>query len=299
MKQYLDIVERILDIGHLKSNRTGVDTLVVPFQTITHDMREGFPLISTKKMAYKSMLVELEGFIKGITSKGWFQKRGCQIWTAWANPKAVQKYIDYCVENNLLVPTRKQIQKQQDDLGPLGYSHGWRNFGAAWDEDDDGPVDGYDQLKYIVDTLKANPDCRRLVCSAWNPNQLDKMALPPCHVSWNVVHVNGVLNLGWYQRSCDFGLGVPFNIASYATLLLLLCKESGLKPGILHGTFADAHIYINHIDQLTEQCKRIPKKLPTATIPSDNWTNIFEWKYTDFVLKDYFYYPKLTMPVAI
>ena len=299
MKQYLEVVQNILEYGQMKSNRTGVDTLCLPFQTIRHNMSDGFPLLTTRKMAHKSIRVELEGFIKGITSKKWYQDRGCHIWDQWCNPKATQGYIDYCTETDRFpLPDKATIQQKQDDLGPI-YGYQWRHFGAGYDEDDDAPVDGCDQLKRIIRLLKTNPNDRTMVCSVWNPNQIKYMALPPCHYAWNLVHINGVLHLGWSQRSCDFGLGVPFNIASYALLLILLCKETGLIPGSIHGTFADAHVYVNHLDQLKEQLKRAPRILPHVYIPNDNWTNIVDWDHKNFEILDYHPHPKINMPIAV
>ena len=300
MKQYHDVVRNICVNGQKKSNRTGIDTLCLPFQTIRHNMRDGFPLLTTKEMAHKSIRVELEGFIKGITSKKWYQDRGCHIWDDWANGLSVAHYIKTRVDNEELPITNLQeTQKQMDDVGPI-YGYQWRHFGLCYDADDGGPIDDCcDQLKRIVRLLKNDPNNRTMVCSAWNPNQINRMALPPCHYAWNLVHIDGVLHLGWSQRSCDFGLGVPFNIASYALLLLLLCKESGLIPGSIHGTFADAHVYVNHLDQLKVQLKRQPKPLPHVYIPNDDWTNILEWNHKNFIILDYNPYPKINMPIAV
>ena len=277
MKQYLDIVDNVLHNGVKKDNRTGISTISTFAETFRHDMGEGFPLLTTKKMALKSILVELEGFINGITSKKWYQDKGCNIWNSWHNPLA----------------------GPGDDLGPI-YGYQWRRFGQVYDEDDDGCLFKHDQFNNIINTLKNNPHDRRMVCSAWNPIHATRMALPPCHVLWNVVILGDKLNLAWYQRSCDLMLGVPFNIASYATLLLLLCKESGFKPGILHGTLSDCHIYENQLDQAKLQMNRIARELPTMHIGGTGDFNIYNWRHDLIKLENYNPYPKIDFgPAAV
>lgn len=608
MKAYLDIVKKVLDSGIYKANRTDIPTIMLPFQHFQHNMQDGFPLLTTKRMPLKVIAVELEGFLKGITSKKWYQDNGCHIWDEWANPLAVQNYI---TQYPLLKTPIKEIQKEYDDLGPI-YPHQFRHFGACYDEDDDGPINGTDQITNIINILKTDPDSRRMVCSAWNPNQMSRMALPPCfvkgsvytsngykeiqnivegdlvyshddsfnvvnkvwkteydgeiihitpyytseaiectpnhqfltrdrgwqqakdlvvqdyvaapqnkksiiisvseknvpltqqnmytlgylaavgyikkntdtvcftlrknykivikkafqgielrrkivsnrkvyyftynkkwtpivqqfgnnstdkcipqwvfdspkeyirsfldgfldaktvvtkygvtcsitspqlalglqklcykagykvtinkfsrtagkdtfnirfvkkiirpndgqftdqnfiwtaikhitqshqrcnvynievnntntyiidnvvthncHVLWNLVHVNGVLNLHWHSRSADLLLGVPFNIASYALLLLLLCKEANLQPGILSATFADCHIYKNHIDGAKMQILRDPYPLPQVEIPNENWINILNWSHHYLTLKNYKHHSHIPFEVAI
>ena len=277
MKQYLDIVDNVLHNGVKKDNRTGISTIATFAETFKHDMSEGFPLLTTKKMAINAILVELEGFINGITSKKWYQDQGCNIWNEWSNPLA----------------------GPGDDLGPI-YGYQWRRFGQVYDEDDDGCLFKHDQFNNIINTLKNNPHDRRMVCSAWNPIHATRMALPPCHVLWNVVILGDKLNLAWYQRSCDLMLGVPFNIASYATLLLLLCKESGFKPGILHGTLSDCHIYENQLDQAKLQMNRIARELPTMHIGGTGDFNIYNWRHDLIKLENYNPYPKIDFgPAAV
>ena len=292
MKSYLDIVNNVITNGTLKDNRTGTYTLSLPNQVFSHDMSKGFPLLTTKKMPLRVIAVELEGFIKGITSKKWYQNRNCHIWDEWANPKLVNWVIK---QHN---SDKKEIQKECDDLGPI-YGYQWRRFNQVYDENDNGCLPQYDQLKTIVDTLHNNPDDRRMVCSAWNPVQMDRMALPPCHFAWGLVHNNGVLSLYWVQRSCDLMLGVPFNIASYGLLLELLCKEANMQAGNLTGLLADCHIYQNHYEGAREQCARLPAILPTITITPQEDFDIFQWTYKDILLENYNYQDKIDFKVAV
>jgi len=314
MKSYLDIVHNVLHTGQWKGNRTKYRTLATFCEIFRHDMSKGFPLLTTKKMAVKAMAVELEGFIKGVTDKSWYQERKCKIWNEWANPKEVDK-LYYSArnlnpfQNDEKIKTKKQIQEKIIDLGPI-YGYQWRKFDQHfpnrsgddfWDDQGanagilkvNGVFKGTDQLKKVVETLKTNPDDRRMVVSAWNPNQIHLMALPPCHYAFTLVHINGVLNLCWKQRSCDLMLGVPFNIASYALLLELLCKESGLKAGELVGVLEDCHIYENQIDGgAKEQLTRTPRKLPQLKISGEPF-DIFNWTYEDFELVGYDPHPKI------
>jgi len=291
MRDYLRIVCNTLEKGRWQTNRTGIRTLAVPNQHFSCEMSDGFPALTTKKLAFKTMCVELEGFIKGITSKKWYQDRKCKIWNEWANPQEVERqgitqgyFREMPVAGWSQAINVKEFTAGVDDLGPI-YGYQWRRFGECYDADDSGPVKGYDQFKYIVDTLKSNPNDRRLVCSAWNPNQLERMALPACHLLWVATAIDGVLSLHWTQRSCDLMLGVPFNIASYGMLLNLLCLESGLQPGNLSGMLCNCHIYENQIPMAEEQCGRTPGHLPHLYT---KWTgNIFDWTHEDSKLFDY------------
>jgi thymidylate synthase len=328
MKEYLDIVDNILTKGKWKkptrraSNGTEVilpyDTLALPNQLFSHDMENGFPLLTTKKMPLRTVLVELEGFIKGITSKRWYQERGCKIWNEWSNPTKVEEEIrdraEYEGDADLLEDNelKLRVQRELDDLGPI-YGYQWRRFGQHYgslptidycggtngedvmylDSSINGLNEGTDQLKQIVDRLHNNPYDRRMVCSAWNPNQIDQMALPPCHYAWNVTVIGDTISLFWAQRSCDLMLGVPFNITSYASLLLLLAKESGFKPGNLSGMLVDCHIYSNHIDTAKQQLERQPRELPILEILGNPF-NIFEWTHKDVTLTNYNPHDKLS-----
>lgn len=304
MRQYLDIVETVLTKGKWKNNRTGIRTLTAPNMFFSHEMEEGFPLLTTKKVAFKTMAVELEGFIKGITSKRWYRDRKCKIWNEWANPRKVKLNLEtYSKSNSAIIvddkETIKIAQELENDLGPI-YGYQWRRFDEIYDEDDEGHLKGVDQLADVVDKLKNNPDDRRLVVSAWNPHQLSRMALPPCHLLWVLTHIDGVLSLHWTQRSCDLMLGVPFNIASYGLLLELLCKEANLKPGNLSGTLCDCHIYENQIDVAKEQLKREPRTLPSLEHEPKKEFSIFDWEYTDTKLVNYNPHDKLDFgPVAV
>lgn len=312
MKAYLDIVEKVLTQGRYKKPvrieqgkqvELANDTLCCPNVIFSHEMSEGFPLLTTKKMAVRSILVELEGFIKGITDKKWYQERKCKIWDEWANPVEAKKrfnYVNVDLESHGHEYTIKDAQKEVNDLGPI-YGYQWRNFGKHYGPDN---LDGLpptmaspesDQLKSIVDKLHTNPYDRRMVCSAWNPNHMHMMALPPCHTTWGVSCVEDTINLGLLCRSIDVGLGLPFNVASYATLLLLLAKESNLRPGNLSIMILDSHIYRNHISKLNEQLNRQPMKLPTLEIlnKQDGSFSIFDWTYEDVKLHNYSSHPKL------
>ena len=241
-------------------------------------------------MPKKTIAVELEGFIGGIADKKWYQERGCKIWDQWANPKVVDVIEDAMEVAGEGGFDRKDCQRDVTDLGPI-YGYQWRRFN--WPYSNSNPISEkimpneyeYDQLNTIVKTLHNNPNDRRMVCSAWNPLQIKQMALPPCHHTWELTHIDGILNLHWDQRSCDLMLGVPFNIASYAMLLDLLAKEGGLIAGNLSGMLCDCHIYENQLDAAREQVTRIPLPLPQFNIT--NFTSIFDWTHQDFELEDY------------
>ena len=547
MREYLEIADNVLKRGQWKGNRTGVRTLTLPNQHFSHNMWEGFPALTTKRIAFKTMATELEGFIKGITDKRWYQKRNCKIWSEWSNPQQLPKTMimldvgEKEVWESIKGQDKLDWQKENPDLGPLGYSHQWRNFNGEYQPipfiytefdkkiqinkdntnkhvgkefsgpygdftiidtevvnkktkyrikfhttgycdlfsigninklqvkdpyypcvfdvaclgttykyhnyndklkqtwynmisrcynkadkdylhyganktyvdnrwliysnflDDVSELPGwnnklkywnsftldkdygqnncyskencrwiskskqsrltsvtksflaispdnkeyvynsiidcaiehnldptsisrclnskykhtndwtfktlqyhknqndnrYDQFDDIVQKLKNNPDDRRMVCSAWNPVQLDRMALPPCHLVFILTNINGDLHLHWTQRSCDLFLGVPFNIASYALLLELLCKESGLRAGNLSGMLCDCHIYENHIEQMRTQLSRHTKALPFLRFDEDKWTGIYNWEATHSYLSCYDPAPKIQAKVAV
>jgi len=288
MKAYLDIIRKILDTGIVKKNRTGVDAITVPGIIFEHDMKEGFPLLTTKKIPLRLISSELEFFIKGITDKEWLRQRNNHIWDEWCCPEMVPYGHDE--------ETKRKMNAERE-LGPI-YGWQWRNFGANYVSYDKPPTGkGIDQLRNMVDKLKKDPSDRRMIVSAWNPVDFHRMALPPCHYSFHVTVVEDRLNLLWNQRSVDSALGLPFNIASYGLLLHLLAKESGLKEGKLVGFLADTHIYVNHVDGIREQISREPRQLPR--IVTDPFSSIFDWKYEDSKVEGYDPAPGIKFEIAV
>lgn len=288
MKAYLDIVQNILDRGVRKANRTGVDAITLPGAMFEHDMKEGFPLLTTKSVPFRLIASELEFFIKGITDKEWLRSRNNHIWDEWCSPDKVPYGHD---------EETKAKMKEERELGPI-YGWQWRNFGAKYVAHDQPPQgQGIDQLKKVVEKLKSDPSDRRMIVSAWNPVDFHRMALPPCHYSFQVTVVDGKLNLMWNQRSVDTALGLPFNIASYGLLLHLLARESGLEEGRLVGFLADTHIYVNHIDGMREQLSREPMALPTISTP--DFRDIFSWEYEQSKIENYNHHPKIAFEIAV
>ena len=263
MKQYLDLARLVLDKGIQKGDRTGTGTISHFGHQMRFDLSEGFPLVTTKKLHLKSIIHELLWFLKGDTNIKYLKENGVRIWDEWAD--------------------------ENGDLGKI-YGHQWRSW------EGDGVV--IDQIQEVVDTLKTNPDSRRIIVSAWNVAQLDQMALPPCHCFMQFYVANGKLSLQLYQRSADLFLGVPFNIASYSLLLLMMAQVTGLEAGEFIHTFGDVHIYNNHIDQIKEQLTREPYKLPTMVLNKEV-TNIFDFKYEDFTLVGYEAHPHIKGQVAV
>lgn len=320
MKAYLDILENIYNnCTDVRQNRTGIPDIGTGHgATFVHDMADGFPLITTKKMGLKNIATELEFFLRGITDKKWLQDRKCKIWNEWANPIKVEE--SYNIKTKMLEAggpltdqqkqiVRNSVMDYERDLGPI-YGFQWRHFGGEYQWDlnriEQNPSDnfnherpGVDQVATAIDKLKNNPNDRRIIVSAWNPVDFPQMALPPCHVMHQLIARDGRLNLIWTQRSCDMFLGIPYNIASYALLLLLYAKESGMTPGILKGEFHDAHIYTNHLPQVAQQLSRTPYKLATVTIPDENWHGMLNWHADNgFKLNDYICHEKLAGAVA-
>jgi len=261
----------------------------------------------------------LEFFIKGYTDKKWLQDRKCYIWDEWSNTTsweslytkaetALLQSSDNLSDNfnmDVMEDVKNAIIKGTRNLGPI-YGWQWRHFGGEYkwnaeniEQNYNPQKPGFDQLANVIEAAKKNSTNRRLIVSAWNPVDQQEMALPPCHYSFEVLIHNNKLNLIWNQRSCDMFLGVPYNIASYAMLLLLFAKELGCEPGILRGNLGDVHIYVNHLDQVKKQIKRKPKKLPTVEIPDNNWNGLLNWSAKDgFTLKDYICHQKLSGDVA-
>ena len=261
MKQYLDLLRDILENGVDKMDRTGVGTRSVFGRQMRFDLNEGFPLLTTKKMHLKSIIYELLWFIRGDTNVRYLQEHGVRIWNEWAD--------------------------ENGDLGPV-YGAQWRNWNG----------DGIDQLAEVIETLKRTPNDRRMIVSAWNPSQLKAMHLPPCHMMFQFYVANGKLSCMLYQRSCDMFLGVPFNIASYALLTMMIAQVCGLKLGDFVHTLGDTHIYHNHFEQVKEQLKRVPLALPQMKINPDI-KDINDFKFEDFELQNYQSYPPIKAQVAV
>jgi len=301
----------------MSDNRTGTPAIRVPWgATFLHNMADGFPLITTKYVSLKNVATELEFFIKGYTDKKWLQDRGCHIWDEWANESAWKpvyeskhrKEIRKLGAHNMTAEREEELKNQTmmetRDLGPV-YGWQWRHWNGKYKFNPNNPADnfdpknpGIDALKDALDEAKQESTSRRLVVNAWNPTYKQDMALPPCHYSFQISILENKLHLIWTQRSCDMFLGVPYNIASYALLLLLFAKELNCEPGMLRGNLADVHIYENHLDQVKTQLSRTPNKLPTVEIPNNNWNGLLNWSAKDFILKNYMCHEKLAGKVA-
>ena len=264
MKPYLDLMRHVLEHGTRKDDRTGTGTLSVFGWQMRYNLAEGFPLVTTKKCHLRSILHELLWFLQGDTNIKYLKENGVSIWDEWAD--------------------------ENGNLGPV-YGHQWR----SWPKPDGGTID---QISEVVKTLKTNPDSRRIIVSAWNVADLDKMALAPCHAFFQFYVADGKLSCQLYQRSADIFLGVPFNIASYALLMLMMAQVTGLQPGDFVHTLGDAHLYSNHLDQAREQLSRDPRPLPTMTL-SPEVKDIFAFRFEDFTLSGYDPHPAIKAPVAV
>ena len=290
MRTYLDIVKKVLENGKKVSTRQGTPAYTIAGAIFEHDMSKGFPLLTTKKVPFRLVANELEFFINGITDKKWLQDRNNHIWDEWAKPQKAPYGHDEESKKKMFL---------ERDLGPI-YGFQWRHFNAPYvSYDTDYTGQGIDQLKKVVETLKTNPRDRRMIVSAWNPLQFGEMGLPPCHYAFQVTVIDGELNLLWNQRSVDTMLGLPFNIASYALLLHLLAKESGLKEGKLVGFLADVHVFENHLEGAKEQLSRDPEKYKLPKIETENWKSIFDWKVEDTKVLDYQSCEKIPFEIAI
>ena len=264
MKQYLDLMKYVRESGTEKGDRTGTGTLSVFGYQMRFNLEEGFPLVTTKKVHLKSIIYELLWFLKGSTNIDYLNEHGVSIWDEWAD--------------------------ERGELGPV-YGAQWR----SWPTQDGSSID---QISEVINQITANPDSRRLIVSAWNVSQIDSMALPPCHAMFQFYVADGKLSCQLYQRSADIFLGVPFNIASYALLVLMMAKVTGLKPGEFVHTLGDAHLYLNHLDQVDEQLKRQPFPLPKMSITRDI-KNVLDIEYEDFSLEDYESHPHISAPIAV
>ena len=264
MEQYLDLLRRVRDTGVNKADRTGTGTLSVFGHQMRFDLAAGFPLLTTKKLHTRSIIHELIWFLAGDTNIGYLKANGVGIWDEWAD--------------------------QNGDLGPV-YGKQWR----SWTTPDGRTID---QISEVVSLLKRDPDSRRMIVSAWNPADLDKMALAPCHCLFQFYVAEGRLSCQLYQRSADIFLGVPFNIASYALLTLMMAQVTGLKPGEFVHTFGDAHLYLNHLEQADLQLSRPPRLLPSLQLNPDV-KSIFDFRFEDFALSGYDPHPHIKAPVAV
>lgn len=264
LKQYLDLCNYVLKNGHLKEDRTGTGTISTFGYQMRFNLEDGFPLLTTKKLHLKSIIYELLWFLKGDTNVRYLQENGVRIWNEWAD--------------------------ESGELGPV-YGHQWRSWTGA-----DGKT--IDQISELIHQIKTNPSSRRLIINAWNVAEIDKMALPPCHSMFQFYVAEGKLSCQLYQRSADVFLGVPFNIASYALLTLMVAQVCGLKPGEFIHTFGDVHIYQNHIEQVKLQLERDVRKLPKMKI-NPNVKDIFSFQYDDFILEDYNPHPLIKGVVSV
>ena len=288
MKAYLDIINKILKEGIKKEDRTGTGTIALAGVMFEHNMEDGFPLLTTKSVPMRLVASELEFFLRGISDKEWLKERNNHIWDEWCSPSI----IPYAHDKE----TKKKMMEERD-LGPI-YGWQWRHFGAKYvDYKTDYENQGVDQIKRLVHLLKTKPHDRQMLVLAWNPLDIDKVIPPFCHYGFQITVLNGKLNLMWNQRSVDTALGLPFNIASYGLLLHLLAKEAGLKEGRLVGFLGDTHIYTNHVEGLKEQLSREPKKL--CSIKTNNFTSIFDWKYTDSEVENYEHDPRIKFEIAV
>ncbi len=264
MKQYLDLLERIVTEGHPKGDRTGTGTQSVFGHQMRFNLEDGFPLLTTKKLHLKSIIYELLWFLKGDTNVKYLQEHGVRIWNEWAD--------------------------ENGELGPV-YGHQWR----SWPDYQGGTID---QIQNVLDQIKHTPDSRRMIVSAWNPAEVDQMALPPCHCLFQFYVAEGKLSLQLYQRSADTFLGVPFNIASYALLLMMMAQVTGLKPGEFIHTTGDTHLYLNHLEQANLQLTRTPRPLPVMKLNPDV-KDLFAFQYEDFELTDYNPWPHIPAQVSV
>ena len=301
MKQYLDLVRHIRDHGTLKEDRTGTGTVSIFGYQMRFNLADGFPLVTTKRVHLKSILYELLWFIKGDTNIKYLVQNGVGIWNDWPYQNwlretgQAQNLQMYSSEWRLVmkefierIKSDDTFARQYGDLGPV-YGKQWRNFG------------GVDQLTNLVNDIKTNPDSRRLIVSAWNPQDIPvmiKSGLPPCHSLFQFYVVEGRLSCQLYQRSADVFLGVPFNIASYAILTMMIAQVTGLRPGDFIHTFGDAHLYLNHLEQVDEQLSRAEFDLPELKV-NPSVTSLFDFVFEDFELQNYMSHEPISAPVAV
>ncbi len=280
MRAYLALLQRILDEGNDRGDRTGTGTRGVFGHQMRFDLADGFPLLTTKKTHLRSIIIELIWFLRGDTHVQFLQERRVRIWNEWATAEQTARF-----------------GREEGDLGPV-YGHQWRNYGASRGDDGSYRDDGVDQIRQAVDLIRHNPTSRRILVTGWNPAEANRVALPPCHTLFQFYVAEGRLSCQLYQRSADVFLGVPFNIASYALLTMMMAQVCGLKPGEFVHTFGDVHLYNNHLDQARLQLSREPRPLPTMRIdPSID--DIFEFRYPHFQLEGYDPHPHIAAEVSV
>ena len=280
MKQYLELMRHIKDNGTFKGDRTGTGTYSVFGHQMRFNLAEGFPLVTTKKVHLKSIIHELLWFLSGDTNVKYLQDNGVSIWNEWATAEQCARF-----------------GRSEGELGPV-YGHQWRNFGATKNADGSFSPDGADQIATLVHDLKHNPNSRRLIVSGWNPQEANQVALPPCHTLFQFYVADGKLSCQLYQRSADVFLGVPFNIASYALLTMMLAQVCDLQLGEFIWTGGDCHLYSNHLEQTELQLSREPLPLPTMRL-NPTVKDIFAFKYDDFTLENYQSHAVIKAPVAV
>ena len=280
MQQYLNLLELILERGKDREDRTGTGTRGIFGHQMRFDLREGFPLLTTKKLHIKSIVHELLWFLRGETHVKPLQDAGVRIWNEWATPEQTARF-----------------GRAEGDLGPV-YGHQWRNFGATLRSDGTYETDGVDQIKRLLDDIARSPNSRRLIVTGWNPKEAEQVALPPCHTLFQFYVQDGELSCQLYQRSADVFLGVPFNIASYALLTMMIAHVTGLRPGDFVHTFGDAHLYKNHLEQAKLQLTRAPRPLPRLRIATET-RDLFAIRFEDVVLEGYDPHPHIAAEVSI
>ncbi len=280
MKNYLDLMRHVLDHGVDKTDRTGTGTRSVFGYQMRFDLQKGFPILTTKRVHFKSVAVELLWFLKGDTNVQYLKDNGVSIWNEWATAEQCARF-----------------GRAEDDLGPV-YGHQWRNFGATKHADGSYAKDGFDQISWLINEIKTNPDSRRLIISGWNPAEAGQVALPPCHTMFQFYVANGKLSCQLYQRSADIFLGVPFNIASYALLTHLIAQVTDLEVGEFVWTGGDSHLYSNHFEQTQLQLSREPLALPTLKI-NPEIKDLFAFEYADLELVNYEHHPAIKAAVAV
>lgn len=280
MRVYLDLLQELLERGKPRDDRTGTGTIGLFGRQLRFDLREGFPLLTTKKVHVKSILHELLWFLRGETNVASLKAVGVSIWDEWATAEQTARF-----------------DREEGDLGPV-YGHQWRNFGATRRPDGSYANDGVDQIARVVANIRANPTSRRLLVTGWHPKEATEVALPPCHTLFQFYVQDGELSAQLYQRSADYFLGVPFNIASYATLVHMMAQVTGLGVGDFVHTFGDVHLYKNHLEQAREQLGREPRLLPTLRL-NPKVRELDDFRFDDIAIEDYAPHPRIRAQVSV